>query len=552
MEFDTVAVATALGAILAHGVRAGERRFKKGRVLSRSDLDEIAAAGIDAVTVARLENGDVGEDIAATRIATLCGGDGVRIGAAFTGRANFYSLSDGVAVIDAAAIEAVNAIDEAVTIATVAPFSRVTKGQMLATIKIIPFAAPKAAVEAAESALRVRSAPVRMRAFAPHRAALISTFLPGTKPSLLDRNRTTLEDRLTALGSSLVLERRVAHDTAALAAALTEAAAAGADPILFFGASAITDRRDAIPAAITRAGGAVVHFGMPVDPGNLLLLGALSGRTVVGLPSCARSPKLNGFDFVLWRLLAGLPVGRNEIAGMGVGGLLTEIPSRPQPRDERPLDTARMPRIAAIVLAAGLSSRMGSNKLLAPVNGRPLIRHAVEAALGSAADPVIVVTGNAAAEVRGAVAPFSPLFAENPDFSKGLSTSLRAGLKTLPANCDGAIILLGDMPGVSSALLDKLIAAFDPAEDRAICIATRHGRRGNPVLWGRRFFPEMLAIEGDVGARHLIGQYADLVVEVEASDDGPLTDIDTPEALAAYRAGENGSGRAPNNAGPSR
>ena len=109
-------------------------------------------------------------------------------------------------------------------------------------------------------------------------------------------------------------------------------------------------------------------------------------------------------------------------------------------------------------------------------------------------------------------------------------------LSAVPADCDGALVLLGDMPGISPALLDKLIAAFDPGEDRAICVATRHGKRGNPVLWARRFFPEILAIEGDVGARHLIGQYADMVVEVEAADDGPLTDIDTPEALAAYRA----------------
>ena len=193
-----------------------------------------------------------------------------------------------------------------------------------------------------------------------------------------------------------------------------------------------------------------------------------------------------------------------------------------------------MPRIAAIVLAAGLSSRMGSNKLLAPVRGTPMVRHAVEAALASAASAVVVVTGNGGADVRRAVAPFSPLFVDNPDFSRGLSTSLKCGLSALAEDCDGVLILLGDMPDVSTALLDKLIAAFDPSEDRAICVATRHGRRGNPVLWARRFFPEMLSLEGDIGARHLIAQYGELVCEVEAADDGPLTDIDTPEMLAEH------------------
>jgi molybdenum cofactor cytidylyltransferase len=534
MDFEFVTAANALGAILAHGVRAGERRFKKGRVLTQEDLAAIAAAGIETLAVARLDSGDVAEDIAAGRIASRCGGTHIRIGAAFTGRVNLYAVEDGLALVDADAVSAVNGIDEAITLATLPPHARVTKGQMVATIKIIPFAAPRPAVERVETLLT--KPPVSVAPFAARRVALISTALPDTKPPLLDKNRSALEDRLVPLGSAIAFERRIAHETAGLAAALREAAAGGCDPILVFGASAITDRRDVIPAAIAAAGGTVVHFGMPVDPGNLLLLGTLEGRTVIGLPSCARSPKLNGFDFVLWRVLAGLPLGRAELAGMGVGGLLTEIPTRPQPRDEQPAETPRLPRIAAVVLAAGLSSRMGANKLLAEVEGKPMVRHAVEAALASAAGSVVVVTGNNPEAVRQATGSPNAQFVDNPDFSKGLSTSLRAGLKALPPDCDGAIVLLGDMPGVSASLMDRLIAAFDPSEDRAICVATRHGKRGNPVLWARRFFPEMQALEGDVGARHLIGQYAELVCEVEAGDDAPLTDIDTPEALAAYRA----------------
>ena len=155
--------------------------------------------------------------------------------------------------------------------------------------------------------------------------------------------------------------------------------------------------------------------------------------------------------------------------------------------------------------------------------------------MASDAAPVIVVTGNAGEAVREALAPLAPIFVENPDYAKGLSTSLKAGLRNVSETCDAALILLGDMPAVSSNLLNKLIAAFDPAEDRAICVATRHGKRGNPVLFARRFFSEIQEIAGDVGARHLIAQHSELVCEVEADDDSPLTDIDTPEALAAYR-----------------
>jgi molybdenum cofactor cytidylyltransferase len=163
------------------------------------------------------------------------------------------------------------------------------------------------------------------------------------------------------------------------------------------------------------------------------------------------------------------------------------------------------------------------------------VRRAAEAASASACISTVVVTGDGAEQVRAALDGVPVTFFNNPDFPKGLSSSLRQGLSALPEDCDGAVILLGDMPGVTPALVDKLVAAFDPAESRAICVATRHGKRGNPVLWARRFFPEMAAIEGDTGARHLIAQYGDLVCEVEAADDGPLIDIDTPEALEAYR-----------------
>ena len=536
MQFGTVPVATAAGAILAHGVRAGETRFKKGRVLSQADIALLRESTVARVTVARLEPGDVPEDEAATRIAAQCSGPAVRTGAAFTGRVNLYAGADGMAVITTAAVDALNGIHESITLATVPPFSRVVKGQMLATIKTIPFAAPASAVEEAERRLSDDGHIVGVSAFRPRDAALISTFLPDTKPSLLEKNRSALEDRLQPLGSRIVFERRVAHGTPELSEAIKEALKAGADPILIFGASAITDRRDVIPAAIEEAGGRIEHFGMPVDPGNLLLVGRKGATAIIGLPSCARSPKLNGFDYVLWRLLAGLRVGPGELTAMGVGGLMNEIPSRPQPRDEQPSEAPRMPRIAAIVLAAGLSSRMGSNKLLAPVVGKPLVRHAVEAALGSSAETVVVVTGNGTSAVKQAIAPLTPIFVENHDYSKGLSTSLKCGLRQVPDSCDGALILLGDMPGVTSALLDKLVAAFDPAEGRAICVATHNGKRGNPVLWSRRFFPEIMALEGDVGARHLIAQNAELVCEVEADDDAPLADIDTPQMLAEYQA----------------
>jgi len=182
-----------------------------------------------------------------------------------------------------------------------------------------------------------------------------------------------------------------------------------------------------------------------------------------------------------------------------------------------------------------MSSRMGANKLLADWQGKPIVRRAVEAALASHADTVVVVTGFDAEKVRGALAGLTVQFVQNPNYSDGLSTSLRAGLKAL-GECGGALVLLGDMPEIAPALIDRMIAAFSPGAGRAICIATRGARRGNPVLWAQRFFAEMENVTGDAGAKHLIGANEELVCEVEAGDEAVLTDIDTPAELTALRA----------------
>jgi molybdenum cofactor cytidylyltransferase len=256
---------------------------------------------------------------------------------------------------------------------------------------------------------------------------------------------------------------------------------------------------------------------------------------VLGAPGCARSPKENGFDWILMRLLAGLPIKRSDITGLGVGGLLMEIVTRPQPRAVPVPEKGH--RIAGLVLAAGRSTRMGGpNKLLEEINGKPLVRIVAEHALASRAKPVIVVTGHQRERVEHALAGLPVTFAHNPDFADGLSTSLKAGIKAVPADADGAIVTLGDMPQVSATLIDRLIAAFDPERGALVVIPTIEGKRGNPVLWARRFFSDLLAVEGDVGARHLISGYAEAVTEVPVEDAAALTDVDTPEALIAVRA----------------
>lgn len=547
MIFGRMPTAEAEGTILAHTLKLGGQALKKGRRLTADDVAALTAAGIDNVVAARLEPGDVGEDEAAARIAEACRTDHVKITRAATGRVNLVAEASGIVTLDSARLDRLNRVDEAITIATVPPFALAANGEMLATIKIIPFAAPGEAVAGAAAIAGEGGPLLRLHPLGARPVGLVMTRLPGMKESIFDKTEAVTRARIEALGATMLPARRVGHDEREVAAALRALAAEGARVLLVSGASAVVDRRDVCPAGIVVAGGVLDHFGMPVDPGNLLCFGRLGDIPAVVLPGCARSPKLNGFDWVLQRLLADLPVGRDEIMAMGAGGLLKEIETRPLPRarapeqgelrqGEVPQEPARRgKRIGAIVLAAGRSSRMAPrNKLLIEDrDGVPMVARVVDAVLASPARPVIVVTGHAADAVRAALAGRDVTFAHNPDHEQGLSSSLRVGLDALGDRVDAVLVCLGDMPLVTPALIERLISAYDAEEGRLIVVPVAGGRHGNPVLWDKTFFPAMRAITGDVGARHLLGENAESVHEVLLEDEAALADFDTPDALAS-------------------
>ena len=538
MNFGTISIDDAEGAILAHSLQTRAGIIKKGRPLGTADIEKLRAAGFEKVMAARLGDDDVSEDDAAAVVARAIAGTQVRVAEPFTGRCNLYAAHAGVVTLEVSTLQAINRLDEALTIATLPPFERVEAGQMLATVKVIPFAVAEPTV--AKAVALSEGGLVSVAPFTARRAGLILTKLSNTKASVLAKRQQVMSDRLTALGSTLAETVQVAHETDAVAAAIAALANQGCDPIIVFAASAIVDRNDVIPAALVAAGGEITHLGMPVDPGNLMMTGRLTGRLgridVFGAPSCAGSPKLNGFDWVLERRLAGLPAGRAEIQAMGVGGLLKEIPTRPQPRDA---DNAarREKRIACIILAAGRSSRMGPhNKLTADLGGRPVLRHTAEAAIASRARPLVVVTGHQADVVEAALAGLDDVrFVHNPDFASGMASSLKAALAALPVGLDGAIVALGDMPEVGAAHLDRMIAAFEPKEGRSIIVPVHLGRRGNPVLWDARLFDEMQAVSGDVGARQVMAAHPESVVEIDLQTAAIHADLDTPDALAAAR-----------------
>lgn len=537
MKFGSFSIDDAQGVILAHAVKMAGGSLPKGHRLDGVDVDRLRGEGVEQVIAARLEPGDIGEDEAAGRLARAIAPDHLRFSEASTGRVNVYSVVDGLFVANRSAVDRLNRIDPAITLACLNDSVPVRKGDMVATFKIIPLAVPGAKLDVACELLRATSA-FEVKPFASHSVSLIATELPSLKQAVMDKTARVLTRRLVASGSHLVREARVAHRAEPVATALRDAAGVrdiGPKLIILFGASAVIDEADVIPEAIRQAGGEVVQVGMPVDPGNLLVLGRIGDIPVIGAPGCARSPKENGFDWVLDRILSGEQPGAIDISGMGVGGLLMEIQARPSLREAEAQPTPAA-RVVTVLLAAGKASRMGEggpHKLLAEFDGVPLVRRSVVTAIGSRVSSVIVVTGHRKDDIEATLAGLNSLTVHNPDYASGMASSLATGFSVEQArDADGILVMLADMPGVSSGDLDALIVAFRRSNGQSIIRAVSRGKRGNPVIIPKSLFDAVMRLEGDVGARHIIETSGLPVVDIDIGEAAHL-DVDTPEAVVA-------------------
>ena len=580
MKFGEIPLDDAEGAILAHTLRCPEAVLKKGTCLGPAQIAMLRRYGLKRILAARPGATDLHENSAAQRIAEACAGDGLTFCAPFTGRSNIIAQEGGLLCVNVEAVHRFNGVSPSITLATLRPDAAVQPGQLVATAKIIPFAVPQA--ELTDALAHITDA----LALAPYRAlrvALVSSVLDGND-RLCGKIRRAIQHRLRPSGAQLIVERRPAHRPDAIAAALREARAAAPDLVLVFSATAIVDAADHVPRAICAVGGTIERFGMPVDPGNLLVMAGWDGLPVIGAPGCARSISENGFDLVLRRFLVGRPMSGQDIARLGVGGLLKEITSRPQLRQETgpgsSADAAAGPGMPAnlqagagaetakgaargapsdcasadivgLILAAGHSRRMGgSNKLLRHAGERTLLDRCLAGAQKSRLSDILVVTGHMHERISAVVQSHDARSVFNPDHREGMGASIRTGIRALRARAPcGILIMLADMPDVDTGLIDRLVLAFGkvPQAQPAIIVAARGAMPGNPVLFSHHFFDELGALGGDRGGRAIIERHLSLVQRVEAGD-AAFCDLDTPAAFAAHARRHPASAR-PTHAG---
>ena len=523
MRFGEYPIDKCLGHVLAHSLKLGDHRLNKGTIVSSEHVETLNKLGQRLLTVAIFEDGDLAEDQAAERIGSNFKSPNIHVTTPVAGRVNLIADCDGVLLIKDEDISSFNDVDETITIATLAPYARVQKGMLLATIKIIPYGVTKKNLDRALQC--VSNNTIEVSAFEPALCDIILTESEGFKRSLLRKGEAVLTERLRPLKLSVQTTQTVSHNAESIAQAMAKCLT---DKIFVLGASATSDREDVIPTAIVQSGGKITRFGMPVDPGNLLLLAEHGSRKIIGMPGCVRAPALNGADWVLERLAANVEISSHDIAKMGVGGLLKEISQRPLPRATPKI---RSQGIVAIVLAAGASSRMGNDdKLFKHIDGQTLLRRSIAQVKSANINKCLVVVRKITQEHHDALEGLDFQFVEASDASLGMSASMRAGVLAAGPNAKAYLICLADMPDITNDHIDKIIKAHDPDIDRNIVRPkTSSGKYGHPVLFDGKYYEDITSIEGDTGAKSVVQNAKDQVYDIEM-DDAITIDLDTPRA----------------------
>lgn len=323
MRLINAPIEESVGGILVHNVADsnGHKALPKGHQLTPADLEKLRALGRTAVYVARLDPGDVRENEAAVRIARAVAGENTQIIQASGGRVNLLATTRGVLKLNEAALTRLNSID-GVTAATLPAHTVVGPRRILATIKTIGLALPERALQEVEALAREWEAAIWVRALTPTRVAVILTGSAEARRRVQETYAEPIRTRVEGLGGQVIPHAYVAEEAEAIAGAITDAMAAGADCVILAGETSIMDADDITPRGIKAAGGAIELFGAPVEPGNLLLLAYCGDVPIIGAPGCVKSRETNVVDLILPRLLGGERVTRADVSALANGGLL--------------------------------------------------------------------------------------------------------------------------------------------------------------------------------------------------------------------------------------
>ena len=508
----------AFGYLLMHSVFLKDGRIRKGKIIDKDDIAMMESSAIAKVHVGELEDDDISENYASGLIAKAIATNQFAISPTLSGKTNITSTADGLIEIDEGNVTKLNNLSPNIAVSTLNNHDVVYRGDHTVSVKIISFAISSYDLNKIINFLK-RNSIVKLKKFKSMRFGVIYTIAKNEKRSLIEKTKKSIMSRISDYNSTIMDERVLPHDYASIKNNVVELLESNINCILLFLSTSITDVNDIVPTVINDLGGEIKSFGMPVDPGNLTLSGKINDIDIIVAAGSARSDSLNGFDWHLNCAHANIEVNQKMVNSLGVGGLLKDIDfAVKRKRVSKTIDTKKS-NIAAVVLCAGESKRMGNkNKLLLEVAGKSLIKNYIDNISKSNVSEIVIVTGHQSIEIEKELDGYEVKFIHNDRYREGMSTSLNTGINSLSKNINAAIICLPDMPMIGIYEINKLIEYYNPKIGNEICIATYNDQRGNPVLWDKKYFKKLMQITGDKGGRYLLPKFLEQSVEVKLGE----------------------------------
>lgn len=540
MKYGEYPVYDALGVELTHPVKCRDATLKKGHVLTSQDIGRLKYAGIKTVVGARFSSNDVPPETTADILLKTMVGDYLRYTLPDeSGYCEIFADIDGVFVFDPDRLKRLNTHCEDFAVMTVRPYLPVYKGQFVANLRLFSPAVDADVLNQAVTKISGTGALFKIAPYAFCKIGYIRTVATGTTPEQIDDD--ALEKRFAAYGFSIVHSAMCAHDSESVEKAVRDALDARAEIVLVESPFPPLNRDDTVPKAFKEAAADIDRLGWCVDAGVPLVLGHKGGARLLGF--CADDAEQPALD-VLTRFLATKslpPIDMLPMFAMNGISLLRMTKKITAEQLENSVSVGAVSdseKIAVVILAAGASRRMiGSNKLLEPLDGLPMIERVVRSVLSSKADYVVVVTGHDAMFIERRLEKYDVKIVRNPDYVSGVLGSIRLGLAVLPPDIAGAVILPADMPAFTEEYINRLIDAFDAKAERPpVVVPTFNGVRHNPVLWPRNLFKVAKPVPEDAHWTPALIEHTDYIREIPLKDDLPLTDINTHGDLSNYKA----------------
>ena len=518
MKIFEKSIQKTFGYLLMHSVFLKDGRIRKGKIIDQDDIRMMEKSNISKVYVGEFEEGDISENSASSLIAKAIAKSQFSISPTLSGKTNITSTADGLIEIDEEKVTKLNSLSPNIAVSTLNNHDVVYRGDHIISIKIISYVISSSDLKKIINFLK-KNKIIKLKNFTSMRFGVIYTTAKNEKRSLVEKTKKSIKSRISDYNSTIMHESVIPHDYGSLKAKIEQLIESDINCILLFLSTSITDVNDIVPSVINNLGGAVKSFGMPVDPGNLTLSGKINEVDIIAAAGSARSDTLNGLDWHLNCIHANIAVTQAMVNSLGVGGLLKDIDfAVKRKRVSKTIDTKKS-NIAAVVLCAGESKRMGSkNKLLLKVEGKTLIKNYIDNISKSNVSEIVIVTGHQSSEIEKELDGYDLKFIYNEKYREGMSTSLNTGINSLSKNINAAIICLPDMPMIGIYEINKLIEYYNPKIGHEICVATYNDQRGNPVLWDKKYFKKLMQITGDKGGRYLLPKFLDKSVEVKLGE----------------------------------